>query len=105
MAFYWTWQFVWPSSRWSRLGEAEGRMYRCGIAPSMTAMSPDAARSEPIVDYFAWLQRLVPAVAADPRPPAAEADSAAVEARIGFALPAKVRAMYLLHDRQHSVGE
>jgi len=43
---------------------------------------------------------LAPAVAADLRPGCAEADLAAAERRLGFALPASLRALYRLADGQ-----
>lgn len=53
-----------------------------------------------IEDYLSWLARTAPAVAAQLRGPAAEADLDALEAHIGFELPPDVRTLYRRHDGQ-----
>lgn len=51
-------------------------------------------------DWLAFLSSLGFAAEAHLRPPATEAELAGVEAEIGFALPADLRALYLLADGQ-----
>ncbi|MBY0231748.1 MAG: SMI1/KNR4 family protein [Gemmataceae bacterium] len=70
---------------------------------------PEQREAAPVAESWrrieAWFAANLPEALATLRPPATEADLAAVEARIGQPLPADFRASYLIHDGQDVTSE
>ena len=77
--------------------------------PAVLIRRPDARAAAPVAESWArieaWFAVHLPAALATLRPPAAEADLAALERRIGRPLPADFRASYRIHDGQSCHAE